>query len=332
MPGRTKIISRNEVKKLLSIADCISVQEEAFVQSANNLAWNGPSSGIDEKATMAYPMLIRIIFGGIEPNWWGVKMASYGSGGPKDRSRVQIMALFKAQDLCPVALIEWSYMGIVRTGAAAAVATKYLANKDADVIGVLGTGAIARYGLLAHSAMDWPAKNVYVYSRSSKLRDDFVKEMSEKTGYHIESVDDPEYIARNSKIIITGTSSPDPVIMSEWIQPGTHINGLGKETEIDPYLFSTSINIADEVYEATNFGKIGNAIKKGVISLKHVHASLGEVIVGMKQGRENASQITLYDSSGLCFQDVAAAVKIVELAQERGLGYNIEFDYDQKIV
>jgi ornithine cyclodeaminase/alanine dehydrogenase-like protein (mu-crystallin family) len=129
--------------------------------------------------------------------------------------------------------MEWSYMGIVRTGAGGAVATKYLARKDARSIGVIGTGAIARYGLLAHSAMQWPIDKVFVYSRSPQLRNNFAAEMSSRIGSKVVAVDDPEPVVRESEILITGTSSHDCVLKSEWVRPGTYINGLGRETEID---------------------------------------------------------------------------------------------------
>jgi alanine dehydrogenase len=260
-----------------------------------------------------------------------MKLLGTREGGPDDRNRMQLLALFKAETLLPVAVMEANYLGHVRTGAGAAIATKYLARQDARVIGVLGAGATARFALLAHHAMGWPVERVYMYSRSPANREAYVREMGEQTGFEIEALDNPEDVVRRAEILITGTASSKPALEADWVQPGTHVNAMGQRQEIDPQLFLRARNIADEIPIATSDGKLSVAIGLGVITAEHAHAGLGQVVAGIRPGRESDDQITLFDSSGLTVQDIAAGVHVLERARERGIGAAIEFNHDDAL-
>jgi alanine dehydrogenase len=330
--GRTLNLSMRHVKSLLTMEDCIGIQEEVFRQNGEGRAWNGPNAWVfANPAVMTYPGTGKMMCGGIEPDWWGMKLLGTREGGPDDRNRMQLLALFRAETLLPVAVMEANYLGHVRTGAGAAIASRYLARKDARTIGVLGAGATARFALLAHHAMGWPVERVYVYSRSPRNREAYVREMGEQTGYAIEALDDAEDVTRRAEILITGTGSPAPAFQAGWVQPGTHVNAMGQRQEVDPQLFLRARNIADEVPIATTDGKLSVAIGLGVITAEAAHAGLGEVVAGKQPGRESEDQITLFDSSGLTVQDIAAGVHVWKLATERGIGSAMEFNHDDAL-
>jgi alanine dehydrogenase len=330
--GRTLNLSMRQVKELLTMDDCISIQEEVFRQNGEGTAWNGPNAWIFPNAeVMTHPGTGKMMCGGIEPEWWGMKLLGTREGGPDDRNRMQLLALFKAETLLPVAVMEANYLGHVRTGAGAAIATRYLAREDARVIGVLGAGATARFALLAHHAMGWPVERVYMYSRSPANREAYVREMGEQTGFEIEALDNPEDVVRRAEILITGTASSVPAFEAGWVQPGTHVNAMGQRQEIDPQLFLRARNIADEIPIATSDGKLSVAIGLGVITAEHAHAGLGQVVAGIRPGRESEDQITLFDSSGLTVQDIAAGVHVLERARDRGIGAAMEFNHDDAL-
>lgn len=330
--GRTLNLSMRDVKSLLTMADCIPIQEEVFRQNGEGTAWNGPNAWVfANPEVMTHPGTGKMMCGGVEPDWWGMKLLGTRDGGPDDRNRMQLLALFKAETLLPVAVMEANYLGHVRTGAGAAIATKYLARKDARTVGVLGAGATARFALLAHHAMGWPVEQVYVYSRSPENRRAYVEEMGTQTGYAIEALDGPEEVVRRAEILITGTGSTKPALEAGWVQPGTHVNAMGQRQEIDPQLFLRARNVADEIPIATADGKLSVAIGLGVITPEAAHAGLGEVVAGKKPGRGSDEEITLFDSSGLTVQDIATGVHVWRRAREQGLGSAMEFNHDDAL-
>ncbi len=332
MENRTLSLSMRDVKELLTMEDCVPIQEEVFRQNGDGTAWNGENAWIyPDSDLMTYPGTGKMMSGGIEPDWWGMKLLGTREGDPDARHRMQILALFRAETLLPVALMEANYLGHVRTGAGAAVATKYLARAGARTVGVLGTGATARFALHAHRAMGWPITKVYVYSRSPQHRTEFVADMGALTGYEIEPIDDPQTVVSRAEILITGTASHSPAFDADWVQPGTHINAMGQREEIPPKLFTRSYNVADEIAIGTADGKLSVAIAAGAITKDDAHASLGEVVAGKKPGRNGDEQISILDSSGLTIQDIAAGVHTWKRAVEQGRGSSVEFHHDDPL-
>ena len=326
------VISGKDIRKLLTMEDDVVTQEKLFSLNAQGKAWCGETAWIQpDSKVQTYPAEGKMMTGGIEPDWWGVKNIFYGEYDPDGRRRIAILTIFDAKTLCPVAIMECLYILNVRTGAGAAVATKHLARKDARVIGVLGSGATAWFSLLAHRAIDWPASKVQIYSRSEERRNTFAEKMSSETGYNVVPVDSAEKVVREAEILITGTATLEPVLEADWVQPGTHVNAMGQKWEIDPQLYTRTKNVGDEAMTGITDGKLSVAIEAGVITKEAMHAGLGEVIEGMKSGRTSEGEITLFDSSGLCVQDIATGVHVYKLAQEQGIGRSVEFHHDEPL-
>jgi alanine dehydrogenase len=329
---RTIVLSTRDIKSLLSMQECISVQESVFALNADGKALNYENAwSYADTATMAYPATGKMMSGRIEPDWWGMKVYGAREGSSDQRARMQVLLLFNSATLLPVALLEANYLGHVRTGAGAAVASKFLARSDAQTLSVLGTGATARFATQAHAAAGFSFDRVLVYSRSPESRKKFAVQMEEQTGYEITPVEDAEQLVRQADVLITGTASHKPAFDPEWVQPGTHVNAMGQRQEVPPQLFLRALNVADEVQIAIDDGKLSTGVKAGVIGPEAAHASIGDVITGKAAGRSDASQITLFDSSGLCVQDIAAGVKVVEEAMRQGLGNRVEFHHDDPL-
>ena len=330
--GRTLTLSMRDVKELLTMDDCVGIQEHVFAENGHGRAWNGENTWIHpQDYPMTHPGTGKMMCGGIEPDWWGMKLLGTRDGDPDGRNRMQVLLLFRAETLLPVAVIEANYLGHIRTGAGAAIATKYLARKDARKVGVLGTGATARFALLAHKSLGWPVESVQVYSRSEARRAAYVEEIGAQTGYAIEALDDPEAVVRGAEILITGTASTTPAFDVDWVQPGTHINAMGQRQETPGELFKRARNIGDEAAIATADGKMSVAIANGDITAADAHGGLGEVVAGVVPGRTSEDEITVFDSSGLTVQDIATGVHVWKLAQERGLGTPVELHHDDAL-
>ena len=227
------------------------------------------------------------------------------------------------------ALLQANYLGQVRTGAASGVATKYLARPEASTVGLYGAGQQARTQLLAVCKVR-TIKHVYVSSRSEENRRTFCAEMAERCGCSVEPVPRPEDAARNRDIIITATSSREPVLFGDWLTEGAHLNLIGSnyltKAEIDANVIRRAktiiVDSKDQAhFEAGDFQKVREDGTLHWASLRE----LGEVIVGRAPGRQQASDITLFKSLGLAIEDIATAAAVVAKAKEAKVGRWIEW-------
>ena len=142
-------------------------------------------------------------------------------------------------------------------------------------------------------------------------------------------VDNPRAAVEGSDIIVTASSARTPVFNGEWVEEGAHINGIGSHSpdarELDETTIVRSKVVADS-WEAVlaEAGDLMIPIADGVITAEHIHAELGEVVIGKKEGRVTDQEITLFKSVGLALQDVATATKVYELCKQRGIGSSVD--------
>ena len=327
--GRTLIIPMQQVKDLLTMEACLRLQEEVFEMSASGRAWEGASAWAHPGvAAMAHPRSAKMMLGGMEPDWWAIKMIAFSEGNVATKRRMQILALFEAESLLPAAMIEANYLGYMRTGAAGAVATRHLARPDARVIGVLGSGAVSRFAVEAHMALGRDVEKICLFSPSAERMSSFARDIRERYPVDVETFSTADDVARRAEILITGTAGGSPAFDPTVLAPGTHVNALGHRAELDHRIFSIARTIADEKANAIANGKLSTAIAAGAADADAVAASLGEVIAGHRPGRRSESEITLFDSCGLTFQDIAACVHVRELVLERQTEQMVEFDTD----
>jgi alanine dehydrogenase len=228
-----------------------------------------------------------------------------------------------------VALIEGEKLGQLRTGAASAVATKYMAREDSSRLGVLGTGLQARSQISAVCAVR-PIKTVLAYSRNSEKCEKFCKEMTESVGIGIYPASTPEEAVKGMDIVVTATTSKEPVFKCEWLSKGTHINAIGanflSRQEVDVDTVGKSACVVVDSYEQAMLesGDLARAAEAEAFYWEDAR-ELGLVVVGEFPGREDAGEITLFESQGIALEDVAFAARIYEQALERGIGERLPF-------
>jgi alanine dehydrogenase len=226
-----------------------------------------------------------------------------------------------------VAIMDAGFLTAMRTGAASGVATKYLAREDASSVGVFGAGVQARTQLMAVCAVR-SIQRAAVYDLSAELRDRYAAEMSGRLSIPVEAVGDPRACVQND-VVVAASSSGTPVFEGAWLAPGTHINGIGSHTPGTRELDTETIRRAKVVpdYVPACLAEAGDLIIplwEGAIIQDHIHASLGEVVAGLKPGRESAEEITLFKSVGLAVQDAVTAARVYQLAEAAGVGVQIE--------
>src|SRR5262245_66369045 len=212
----------------------------------------------------------------------------------------------------------------VRTGAASGVATGYLARDGAKTVGVYGTGWQAQSQLEAVCAVR-DIENVKVYSRSPENRERFCDEMRKLLiDVNFTPVENPEEAA-DADVVITITSSREPVLQGAWLKPGTHINAAGGNSilrrELDDEAVRRSSFIAvDSIDQAKiEAGELVTAVEKGLLTWERVR-ELRYVVSGEMRGRTSDDQITLFKSLGVAIEDVATAAVLYRKAKEQNVG------------
>jgi len=212
--------------------------------------------------------------------------------------------------------------GTLRTGAAAAIGAKYLARKDIETVGVIGTGRIGRASLLCLSKVRVFDK---VYAHSGRSKDEgFASEMGKMLGVDVVAANTPEEAVRNADVLITATYATEPIVKGEWLREGLHISGMGADGPMKAEIDSEAIRTIDKILidgeKCLKIKEIADPLKNGVISVDDIYGRIGEVVAGVKPGRENDAEITFFESDGTHMQSAGVAYLIYEKVKEAGLG------------
>ena len=270
---------------------------------------------------------------------FGHKTVSF-FGSNKDKglpTLVGIINVFDATTGCLLGILEGAYITGIRTGAAGAIGAKYLARKDSETLFILGAGNQAAYQIAA-TITEFPAlKKVYVAdvinpenaerfvnSIPTRLKEEFAIDAS---GIEFISAKDLSKAVPDSDIVITVTPSRAPVIKKDWVRPGMHFSCIGSDAEgkeeIEPEIFENAKVFVDDPYHCVEAGEIEIPIKKGILDANCV-TEIGSVILGKSKGRTSDDDITVFDATGMALLDIAAAKVALDLAEEKGLGTDIE--------
>jgi alanine dehydrogenase len=237
-----------------------------------------------------------------------------------------LVVLNSTETGAPLAVMDGTYLTDMRTGAAGGVAAKYLARPDSEIVGMVGIGGQARTQLLALSeVMD--IKEVKISSRNLLHCDIFEKEMRPLVNCDFIREDSLKDVC-DCDILVTTTPVRSPVVRSEWIQDGTHINAIGADAmgkqELESSLLKRAKVFVDDLEQASHSGEVNVPLSTGELLRSDIYAELGEVVAGIKPGRESDEEITIFDSTGLAVQDLVTADMIYHKALERGIGQKLE--------
>lgn len=230
----------------------------------------------------------------------------------------------------PVALLDGTAITAARTGACSALSARLLARADASVLAVLGTGVQARSHARAMCRVR-PVREIRVAGRDPAKAAALARELSAELEADVRAVATYAEAADGADIVAATTHALEPVVRRPWIAPGTHITSVGYNPagrEVDDATVADAL-VCVESREAalapfpTGSNDLLDPIRDGVVTADHVHAELGELILGRRPGRESADRITLYKSVGVAVQDAAAAALVLAAARERGAGERI---------
>jgi len=240
---------------------------------------------------------------------------------------IAVIVLLDLETSMPLAIMDGTHITAYRTGAAGAVAASVLARKDSQKVGIVGAGTQGRMQLLALNEV-FDIQDVKIWDIDRGIANQYKDQMTEDLSIDINVVDTPDAVAPDADILVTVTPSRKALVNVDSIQDGMHINAIGADgpgkQELDPHIMTRASKIVvDSLEQCRKIGEIQHALIQGLIDESNIHAEIGEIINGNKLGRETDDEITLFDSTGLSAQDIAAAKIVYEAAKKKGLGKRI---------
>ena len=314
------LLTEEDIRQILTMEMALGAVEEGLRKLALDEAQNVPRA----RAQTDHAMLHLMAAAGKSLGVMGYKAYTTSRKGQHFH-----VSLFDGKTGSLLALMEADYLGQIRTGAASGVATEFMARPDASEVGLFGSGKQARTQLLAICKVR-KIRHVQVYSLNEERRRQFAVEMSETCQTEVEPVPRPEMAAEDKDIIITATTSREPVLNGHWIAEGTHINAIGSnflgKAEIDAVAVRRceSIVVDSKDQARLEAGDFVQPLEEGSIHWADVH-ELGQVIVGRYTGRAHPQDVTLFKSLGIAIEDIAVAARVYAKAQAAGIGRTIEW-------
>lgn len=328
IPSATILLARSQVAKLLTLKECISAVEQAFRMYGSGKA---SPPGILGVHTEGGGFHIKTSLLDLGRRYFALKANAnfFNNSKLHDLPNIQgLIILCDGVTGYPLAVMDSIEITIQRTGAATAVAAKYLARPDSSVITICGCGNQGRVQLAALKAV-LSIESGFAFDVELDRAREFSAEMSRTLGIKVVPVETPAEGIRQSDVVITCTPAQRWFVDHNDVRAGTFVAGVGADNEhkqeLDPELFVGNRVVVDVLEQCAAIGDLHHAIEAGVVTRKSVYAELGEVIAGRKPGRSSADEITVFDSTGTALQDVAAAAIVYERAIAAGNGTSLDF-------
>jgi len=315
----TLFLKKNDMQSLLSMRDVIKAVEQAFKDWALGRASMPPKAYLvlEQGDFRAMPGAIP---GAAGMKWVNVHPQNQSLGLP---TVMGIIIYNDPETGYPLAVMDATDLTAYRTGAAAAIASKYLARKDSHILGIVGAGRQSYTQVMAHVAL-FDIQQIKVFDKRAATVETFIKSFP---AYSIKAGSLEETVA--SDIVCTVTPAREPFLKSGWVHPGTHINAIGADAEgkeeLELSLLKKAVVVVDDLRQAAVAGEINVPVSKGLYKVEEVYATLGEVIAGKEQGRKDKKAITIFDSTGLAIEDIAVAKLVYDKAKGAGGYLSLDF-------
>jgi alanine dehydrogenase len=316
------ILSRSDIGRLMTYEDYVTAVEAAFVAAENGRAVAPPAAALHVPDGSFHAKGAALLGEGAVT---AIKVNGNFPGNPAANGLPTVQGVIYLADGAngrPLAVMDSIEVTINRTAAATTLAARYLARQDSRVATVCGAGVQGRIQLVAIAAAA-RLERVNVWDANAETAERLAHEMSSALKLDIRATADLS-VTRESDIIVTCTSARSAFLTPDLVRPGTFIAAVGADNsdkqEISPTLYAASLAVVDSLEQAAEIGDLNHALAAGAVTMDRVHATLGEILTGAKPGRRDPAAITLFDSTGLGLQDVAAAAAIYRRALAAGAG------------
>lgn len=323
MKGSVLILTRKDVAALMTNADYLMAVEAAF--------------RADKEGRAASPMPMHIDGDGGAFHAKGAAFKNdnayvalkFNGNFPQNVARFGLPTIQGAIFLCDatdgslLAILDSIEVTLKRTAAASALAAKYLARKDARILCICGCGDQGRVQAEALEEI-FPFEQAFAWDTDQAKARAFAKAMEKSLGFRFSPVEDCRAGARSADIVVAATTASQPYLTPADVRLGAFVAAVGADSpgknEIAPTLMAASKIVADVVDQCAEMGDLRAALSAGAVGLEDVYADLGEIVTGVKPGRQSDHEIIIFDSTGTALQDVTSTALAYERAVESGVG------------
>jgi ornithine cyclodeaminase len=322
------VLGQDDVERLLPMDECVELMEAVLADLARGSVWQPLRFVVRPPEE---PSLM-----GLMPAHRSAPAASYGLKvvcifpGNAERG-IDLhqggVLLFDGETGELRALLDASAVTAIRTAAVSGVATRLLARKDSRRLAILGSGVQARSHLEAMAVVG-AFEEARVWSRTPDHARTFAAEA--EASFPVEAVETAEEALRDADVVVTATTSREPIVQRDWLTAGAHVNAVGSSIptarELDADTVAAAALFADARESMVNEG--GDylfAVREAGIGPDHIRAELGEILIGSGEGRRSDDELTVFKSLGLAAEDLAAAEHVYARAQAEGIGTSVPF-------
>ncbi|GJD53585.1 Delta(1)-pyrroline-2-carboxylate reductase [Methylobacterium crusticola] len=318
------IVPEREIASLVTPADCFSAVENVFAAMARRSASNFPVV----REALGHADAIYGFKSGFDRESLALGLKS-GGFWPGNASRgltnhQSTIFLFDADTGQCRAMVGGNLLTALRTAAAAAISTKYLARQDAEVLGMIGAGHQSAFQLRAALGQR-PFKRIVGWNRRPEMLSRLA-DVATEHGLPFEAVD-LDRLGAEADVIITITSSFAPILKASQVKPGTHLACMGTDTkgkqEVEAELVAAATVFTDEVAQCVSIGESQHAVAQELVRPTSI-VEIGRVVAGLHPGRTSGEEVTLFDGTGVGLQDLAVASAVVNLAVAKCVAVQIE--------
>ena len=324
----TLVLSRHDVRRLMSMDECIDAVENAFRDHALRrsispgiLGSHVPGGGFHVKTA------------GLATDRQSVFVAKVNANFPGNPSRfglptIQgVIVMYDAINGRPLAILDSIEITSIRTAAASAVAARHLARGDAATATVCGCGEQGRSQIRALTRVR-PIRRVPAFDTDFAKAERYAQELSDELDIAVTPVRELGTETRRSDIWVTCTTSRRWFVGRDHVAPGSLVLAVGADNEekqeIEPALLAESTVVTDVLDQCAAIGDLHHALELGVMRREDVHAELADVVSGRRPGRQRDEEIIVFDSTGTALQDVAAAQLVYQRAVATGVGLYVD--------
>jgi alanine dehydrogenase len=325
----TLVLKSSDVRALLGLNECIAAVESAFrlygegdVPVPGVLGTHVPGGGFHIKTS-----LLRG-----PSHYFAAKVNGNFSANPQRSGLPAIQGVIVLADAGNgrlLAVMDSIEITVLRTGAATAVAARHLARPASKVATICGCGLQGRIQLRALSRV-LPLSRAFAWDLDPLRARDYAAEMSADLRIEVLPATDLEAAVAESDVCVTCTPSRTPFLQAGFLRPGAFVAAVGADSpdkqELDPGILASAKVVVDVLDQCAAIGELHHALESGSITRAGVHAELGQIVAGRKQGRSSEAEIAVFDSTGTALQDVAAAALVYEKAVRAGAGTSIALD------
>src|SRR4051812_36996408 len=322
------VLSRDDLAAVMPFSEYVDAVADAFRMHSLGGAILPPPMHIP---TLAGGFHVKAGLLPIGPGYAAFKVNGNFPGNRQQHGLPTIQGgilLFDASTGSPVALLDSIEITMQRTGAATAVAARYLARAESRTVTIFGCGAQGRTQLAA-IRHDLDIRQVFLVDKDTQAAEAFAGELTGQ-GIDVDVPVKPKKAALASDVIVTCTSAHAPFLGPADVRAGTFVAAIGadnpEKSEIEPALLRKARVVTDLTEQCSYMGDLHHAIEAGAMQTADVYAELGELVVGTKPGRGSPEEITLFDGSGVGIQDVAASVRAFMLATKLNAGSSLRLN------